>query len=321
MYMHKILKRLPDCPFLYWEILSLRAWIASSFSTQVKTAPIKPHTFPFLLIVGSGRSGNTLLRRLMMERLDIYIPPETYVLPKIADYRIRARGLKWPSLVDLVISAFEYHPEFETFNVTDLRDYALKAKGWGKEEQTINKLIIGLYSWWAAEAGFPSTWLGDKTPLNTLHLGPISRIIPKAKYIYLLRDGADVSSSYVQSGIYQIIEEAGRRWVQSQKAWNYFKKRLSENEYIEVRYEELAATPEKIVQGIKAKFEIPERHQKENIADLLGDVPARTHHANVMQAISTDSVGKGRRKLTESQKIKLRPVINSMLTQLRYDPL
>lgn len=306
---------------MYWKILPLRAWIASSFSTQVKTAPLKPHTFPFLLIVGSGRSGNTLLRRLMMERLDIYIPPETYVLPKIADYRIRAAGLKWPSFVDLVISAFEYHPEFETFNVTDLRDYALEAKGWEKEEQAVNNLIIGLYSWWAAQAGFPSTWLGDKTPLNTLHLGPISRIIPDAKYIYLLRDGADVSCSYVESGIYQNLEDAGRRWVQSQKAWNYFKKRLSENEYTEVRYEELMTNPEKIVQGIKVKFEIPERSQKENIADLLGDVPARAHHANVMQAISADSVGKGRQKLSESQKTQLRPIINNMLAQLRYDPL
>ena len=35
---------------------------------------------PFLLIVGSGRSGNTLLRKLLMENCNIYIPPESYVL-------------------------------------------------------------------------------------------------------------------------------------------------------------------------------------------------------------------------------------------------
>jgi hypothetical protein len=48
---------------------------------------------PFLFIAGAGRSGNTLLRRMMMERLSIYMPPETYVLSRLADYRIRARGL------------------------------------------------------------------------------------------------------------------------------------------------------------------------------------------------------------------------------------
>lgn len=312
-------KDLYDYPSLFWLAKDLQSLIVSSFYRNLKVTRSPFFHTNFLFIVGSGRSGNTLLRRLMMERLDIFIPPETYVLPKIADYRIRARGLRWQSLVDLVISAFEYHPEFETFNICTLREYAIKAKYWEKENQTINKLIIGLYTWIAEHSGIPSTWVGDKTPLNTLYLGSISKIIPKAKYLYLLRDGADVSVSYINSGIYNNIRDAGKRWARSHKAWNKFKKKQRISDYLELRYEELVANPENIIQEIKAKFNIIERVQ--DISMLLGDVTSRAHHANVLKPISTDSIGKGRSSLSESQKEELRPVINSSLLNAGYKAL
>lgn len=37
---------------------------------------------PFF-IIGSGRSGNTLLRRILTKKNGIVIPPETYVLGKV----------------------------------------------------------------------------------------------------------------------------------------------------------------------------------------------------------------------------------------------
>lgn len=306
-------------PYLSWVRNSSRSWLASTFSPGLKISKTNQEK-KFVFIVGSGRSGNTLLRRLMMEQLDIFIPPETYVLPKIANYRIRARGLKWPALVDLVISAFEYHSEFETFNVADLREYAIKAKSWNKENQTLTNLLIEFYRWWAEQFQMPRTWLGDKTPWNTLHLMPIAKIIPKAKYVYLLRDGADVSVSYVYNGIYKTYPEAARRWVRSHQAWCCFKKSLHEDQYMEIRYEDFVAKTENILEQIGNKFCIPQYSQSK-VTENLGDVPTRAHHANVFQPITTDTIGKGRDNLSESQKKQLRPIINSLLSQVGYDPL
>ncbi|HEX6923051.1 MAG TPA: sulfotransferase, partial [Bacillales bacterium] len=58
---------------------------------------------PFF-IIGSGRSGNTLLRTILFQNPDIVIPPESYVLGKaIRRYR-QLSWLEWEELCSVVIS-------------------------------------------------------------------------------------------------------------------------------------------------------------------------------------------------------------------------
>jgi len=50
----------------------------------------------------------------------------------------------------------------------------------------------------------------------------------------------------------------------------------------------------------------------------LGDVEMRDHHANVLKPISTDSVGKGRSKLSYAQKQEVEKIIGQKLKSLGY---
>ncbi|WP_225741774.1 sulfotransferase [Halospina sp. K52047b] len=316
------LQKIQDTPRLFWLLSDIRALLGVFFNplatfTNKDGNPGKP----FLFIIGSGRSGNTLLRRLLMEQLSIYIPPETYVLPKIADYRIRARNLKWPTFVDLTVSSFEYYPEFSTFNISSLREFATDAKSWPPEQRTLPDLLQELYCHFSESAEVDSTWLGDKTPLNTLHIGRINRIIPNANYIYLIRDGVDVAKSYVNAGIYEHLEDAATRWVRSHKSWEAFRKKLPEDRQLQIRYEDLVSSPEKHVNHIASHFGIPRRECLAQLDSQLGDVEQRSHHSNVTQAPTPTSIGKGRNEISEDDAKRLRPVLSTWLRRYGYEPI
>lgn len=308
-------------PSVLWKLRTVRHFLSGM------AAPLSSGYFdrnehgPFLFIVGSGRSGNTLMRRFLMEKADIYFPPETYVLPKIALYRFSASSLSWESLVELVVSAFEYHREFEAFNLESLRAFALEAKEWNEEDRGVSELIRHLYLWTSKQHGLPSSWVGDKTPLNTLHLGHVHNLLPKARYLYMLRDGADVSVSYVKAGIYDDLEAAAHRWLTSHASWEAFKPRLAEGRYIEVRYEDLVRDREPTMTGVLEALGVPSRPNTIDVRALLGDVNMHEHHSAVRGALSKDSIGKGRQSLRTSERKVLAGILNRKLAQLDYDPL
>lgn len=253
-----------------------------------------------------------------MEDYDIYIPPETYVLPKVANARVRARGLRWESFVELSMAFFEYHPEFDTIDAESLRCFVIEAKTWSRKKQSVKELLLSYYAWLADKTFGGAAWLGDKTPFNTMNLGPISKIIPGAFYLYLLRDGVDVAVSYVEAGIYSDLKKAAQRWVQSHLRWSSFKKQLEECRYMEVRYEDFVADPSNVLKGITENFQIPRRTKSIEISGQLGDVEKRSQHSNVLNPPSTSSIGKGRKSIDKRQREIIRPVINKTLLKCGY---
>lgn len=308
-------------PRLMWRATDLRAWWASLFGRPVRASTTETPAQPFLFIIGSGRSGNTLMRRLLMERSDLYIPPETYVLKRVADRRITGRGLKWSAFVELVMASFEYHPEFSTITTESLRDLADRSKDCRKCDRSVQTLLLSYYQWLAQQTYEKTAWLGDKTPLNTLHMGRIAKLLPGAYYIYLLRDGADVTVSYKHAGIYQSMEAAARRWYESHRCWENFKTCIPPERRIEIRFEDFIRAPEETIHSIQKRFDIPARSEPLDLSLLLGDVPNRQHHSNVMNTPDSSAVGRGRRHLTPDQRRLLRPYLNRTLQNCDYPPL
>jgi len=275
---------------------------------------------PFF-IIGSGRSGNTLLRRILHAHESLFIPPETYVLGKIIKLFRQNRNMIWRNLVYLILSHFEFHPEFFTFGVS-LRPLAQELINIPKNKRSLAYLIDGFYHFYAKEKKLLGIRWGDKSPINTYCLKRIYLVFPKAQFIHIIRDGYDVIKSYLESGIYNNIELVAKRWLNSVKLASRFGSKYPKN-YFEIHYEELVQKPEETVTKICKFLDIRYNSNmiySENTAHLLGDIVKRIHHSNVMKPIFTSSIGKGRKNLTYEQRIKIQKIIGKKLELLGYEP-
>lgn len=274
---------------------------------------------PPFFIIGSGRSGNTLLRAVLTGHSDVAIPPESYVLAK-AIRRFRAYSfLDWPLLVRIVLAEFEYHDQFESWDLS-LRSVYEPLSQLPEEKCDLALILDEIYRrYMSVHMPNAKRW-GDKTPMNTAHLHWIDRVFPQAKYVHMLRDGRDVVSSYVQAGLYSSVEEAGQRWRRSVTMARRFGERFPDR-YLEVRYENLVRRPEREVRRVCEFLGIEFRKdmlQFQDDVDELGDTHL-SHHEGLRRPINTDSIGKWKSRLsTQDQEIVVR-LIGDKLDAMGYE--
>jgi hypothetical protein len=120
---------------------------------------------PFF-IIGSGRSGNTLLRRILYAHPELHIPPETYILGRTIKLFLENRNMRWTDLVYLVLSQFEYYPEFVTFEIT-LRPLVQRLVVAPKDVRSLAFILDSFYRYHAETKSIHCKRWGDKTPMNT----------------------------------------------------------------------------------------------------------------------------------------------------------
>jgi len=76
------------------------------------------------------------------------------------------------------------------------------------------------------------------------HFGRLLKLWPKAKLIYLLRDGRDVARSNIGMGWAGNVWTGSQRWLEAETEWQRIKSDLPCEQWIELHYEDLIQHPE-----------------------------------------------------------------------------
>ncbi len=258
--------------------------LLSPFRTLPRLSPLNNDIQSPFFIVGSGRSGNTLLRACLMRSPSIYIPPETYVLGTIINDFSVTKILPWNQCLQLIFSQFSTHPEYYTIGHSFKSAYS-KLLTLPPHERSLARILDVLYRDWAEQDGRAqsSIW-GDKTPSNTSHVEELRSVFPRAKFIHMLRDGRDVTLSYVQSGLRKDYKTASWMWQSALESMALFTYNYP-GQVLNVRYEELLANPERVLRevtsfiGVEFTPEMLAQGQTQN----LGDVNVYQHHQRVLK--------------------------------------
>jgi hypothetical protein len=109
---------------------------------------------------------------------------------------------------------------------------------------------------------------GEKTPHNLYYLPEILDDFPGAKIINLVRDGRDVATEQLRSAFGpRNIYAAALIWRRSREVAETWRQKLPAESWLDVRYEELAAKPEPVLErvceflGEKYEPGIPRYHE------------------------------------------------------------
>jgi hypothetical protein len=282
---------------------SCAAIVKTAYPYVCKTIDAAP-----LMIIGCGRSGNTLLRAMLMAGDDIAIPPESYVWGSVAKHFLLWRFLPWTQVCDKVIHKFVDYPEFSTWGLDATALYK-RAYDIPEEQRCLYSIIEVIYKAYVQTIDCNIGRWGDKTPLNTLYLHHINHIVPNSKYVHLVRDPRAVAQSYVKAAQTnaqiqeKTITDAAQRWQASEKSVAAFRAQIKPEQYMQIKFEDLILETESTLRRTCdfLSLDYSDTMVSRAQAQALGDVEKHQHHAMTMKNIDPSKIDQWKTSLSEKQ--------------------
>jgi hypothetical protein len=267
---------------------------------------------PFF-IVGCGRSGTTLVRRITTAHPRLHVPPETRIALAVRIYR-RNQRMRWEDLVRVTLAAYAMTSEFRNFQV-QLAPVFRQVRRLPRSERSLARMLDILYRQHAALGGVDLHTWGDKTPSNARFLDRLHSVFPRMRVIHVLRDGVDVVHSLTEAGIAPDHQSAALRWRNEALSAHRWIARHPDRA-ITVRYERLVSHPEGVARGICLHLGVD--YDPSMLIDLSGiaDVHRIEHMERVMLPITGDRVGRGRAALGSNRALSR--VMDKALVELGY---
>jgi Sulfotransferase family len=264
------------------------------------------------------------------------IPPETHFVPKLISHCERwiAAGAETAELRERAFELITTHPRWGDMR---LEPQELRARLARRERLTPGEAVRCFYEAYAAREGKPR-W-GDKSPSYTWKAPRIQRGLPEARFIHLIRDGRDVALSLSEvSWGPGGIADAARKWVEELTRARRRARRLVPGTYMEARYEDLVADPERVLRRVAEFVALPwddamlayhERageRMREVVRELRplggGTITAEERarqHELVGLPPSTSRAGRWRSEMSPADREAFESVAGSLLGELGYE--
>jgi hypothetical protein len=203
---------------------------------------------PFF-IVGSERSGTTLLMVILGAHSRLSVPEVTWYYPRFRAFLNTYGNLREPAAFRTLVSEMVFGlktPFFgKAWNPRTIVDEIVTSA----EEPSFRGSFAAILSRVATEEG-KVRW-GEKTPHNLYYVREILEDFPDARFVHLIRDGRDVAVEQIRSafGPTNVFTAAGI-WKRTHEAAARWRAELGADQWLDVRYETLVAEPEREVRRV-----------------------------------------------------------------------
>jgi hypothetical protein len=233
-----------------------------------------------IFVLGTQRSGTTLLCRMLSAHPDIFIQNELNVR------RMFAPG--WTS--DDILNAIE----------------GLIQEDHGKSLEAI------------LEQSHKHVW-GLKDPELTYHLHDLEKFLPESKVVVIVRDGRAVTNSYMENkwGLGTNVFTGAQRWLNEVELQVAFKENHSENVHL-LRYEDLVAQPDIELVKLFEFLVIPFHEDVLQYSHKPSFYHQTRENKNTYRKPDINLTKKWQEKLSSRQKDIIETVAGAMLSRLGY---
>jgi hypothetical protein len=207
------------------------------------------HEKPFF-IVSAPRSGSTLLRLILDAHPRLAVPPPDWLFDMVYPYLFSYGDLRQPQNLLALAEDMLATPTVGKWPVKPAPQELVGISG----AASFAGLYAALHEAYAQSAG-KQRW-GEKTPRNCFWMDEIRALFPDARFIHIVRDGRDQAIDISDSILWPYSVYSGASlWQRYVTAVCESAKRLPESAFIEARYEDLCAAPEKTIRRLCAFLE------------------------------------------------------------------
>jgi hypothetical protein len=271
---------------------------------------------PPFFIVGSPRSGTTLLRVILDRHPEIAIPPESHFIPRLWEGRRRYGVEDRIEDVELFMQDLSSEGRFREWN---LPIEAVESRI-SREGLTFGSALEAVYLEYATSRG-KERW-GDKTPKYINEMPLLSRVFPSARFVHIIRDGRDVSLSLVDLGKRHRHAASGAYvWARTVKRGRNVGVRLGPDRYTEIRYEDILESPEEEIGRLSSflGFDFDPAMLCDD-GRALSRVPGSRHHQHTRLSLPpTKGLRDWRKDMTDAQMAECEAVAGDVLDGCGYE--
>ena len=199
---------------------------------------------PFF-IVSAPRSGSTLLRLILDAHPRLAVPPPGWLFDMVYPYLFSYGDLKQRANLLALAEDMLRAPTVSRWPIKVSPDALADAA----REPSFSGIYEALHVAYAS-AGGKQRW-GEKTPRNSFWMDEIRALYPGAQFIHIVRDGRDQAIDISDSLLWPYSVYSGANlWQRYVSAVRESAARLPAGAFLEVRYEDLCAAPEKTIRAL-----------------------------------------------------------------------
>lgn len=208
-------------------------------------------------LLGTSRSGSTLLQSMLSSHSKLVIPPETHFFHSCQNLKKQfSRSGNKEEFRDKLI-------EFWYDNKTRIRDGGLNKNDVLREAKKLgisNPVDLFTLQLTMYRVERDKKIVGEKTPRHMMHIPEILNSYPKAKIISLFRDPRAKAYSEIkaQFGSSSVMIST-KRWRKYVELHDQFKEELPDHQYMMIRYSDLISNVEDTLRTVcnflKVSFE------------------------------------------------------------------
>lgn len=194
---------------------------------------------PPFFVIGSARSGTTMLRLILNSHPLLAVPPESRFIIELL-----------PPGEDVEVGSFlrrlAAHRHFQSWGIgID----AVARELQGQARLPFSQAISATFEVFARAHG-KARW-GDKTPRYIEHIPTLDHLFNGSRFIHLVRDGRDVALSYARTDFGPgTVARAARIWSRRVGLGLRHGRPLGPQRYLELRYERFIGDMEVVVREV-----------------------------------------------------------------------
>jgi|GEM_PF-4296780 len=308
--------------FYFWLARFWLEWLRAYILSMLMPQNSKPEA-PFF-IVGCGRSGNTVLRRVICDNYNVAIPPENPFIYKMVRSVFFAKhdqkaetGIGYLKS-KLLEPRYRVLPDGTQYSIDKYSEFSLDF------DSVISKInesgscdaatiFSSIYIENAVKQN-RKAW-GDKTPVMIFNFPIIRKMFPSARFVFIVRNPVDCAYSYY-SRMNVDVEKTAARWLVSSRLARVIE-RASADSIMTIKYEDLVSNNDQVMSLLAAflNFEkLPDDAEPYCYGDDL-----LVHHEKSKMPLNNGSVGNGYSSLSLNDVVFLKSVLGNEAGRLGYD--
>jgi len=273
-------------------------------NSQLKSIKSKKNIPVF--VIGSARSGTSILSRLIRDYLYVSFGTESQFIIRFYKRLQYYGSLQNDTNLKKLLSDIGEERCFQRWKKfgyqIDLDRIYSRI-----EEKSYTGVLSAIFTDLAIHNGM-ARW-GDKTPEYIYDLDILHELFPTAKFVHIVRDGRDVALSTFKTHFgAKNIGVAALEWNRQMACVSLFKKKVPQNQLIEIRYEDFLTDPFKIFTELISFLEID---------DADGTIRAKIEN-NMAEELFRDNYYKWRTQLKKKYQILFEKVNYQFLTSYNY---